>query len=649
MSSEGVGSTSSDVRAALYSRVSSDQQTQAGAIASQVDALKERLQQDGLALEEELCFVDDGYSGATLVRPALERLRDVAAAGTIDRVYVHSPDRMARKYAYQVLLIDEFRGCGVEGVFLNHELGSTPEEDLLLQVQGMVAEYERAKILERSRRGKLHAARRGSVNVLGGAPYGHRYVSVHEGGGEASYQIVLEQARVVRRLFEWIGRDGLSIGEVCRRLKEQGIPSPRGKSYWDRTTVWGMLKNPAYKGQAAFGKTRVGPLRPRLRSQRGKPQQPRHASSTYDVPPEQWQSIPVPAIVDAEVFDAVSDQLTENRRRNRQGRRGVRHLLQGLLVCKECGYAYYGKPISVSSSKGKRRDYAYYRCTGTDAYRFGGQRVCQNRQVRTDRLEEAVWQDVCALLDEPQRIEREYRRRLTAPKRAVGWDGVESVQRVIQKVKRGMTRLLDAYQDGLVERDEFQARMRKAKDRLAQLQQQAKTRADEQAQQRDLRLIVGRIEEFAKQVRDGLQEADWAARREIMRALIKQVEVGLEEVRIVYKVTPPPFAEAPNRGLLQHCWGCDLAPVGQCVSAPVRHAVSRPRRTGPLRGRQAGALRRRLRRAGPLSGPTADCPCGGPVGGLDGVDAEPGQDARGGPRGRGREPGLPRVHLSIRP
>ena len=142
----------------------------------------------------------------------------------------------------------------------------------------MVAEYERAKILERSRRGKLHAARQGSVNVLSGAPYGYRYVSCREGDGEARYEIVLEEARVIRQMFEWVGRDGLSIGEVCRRLKEQGIPSPKGKSYWDRTTVWGHLKNSAYRGIAIFGKTRIGPKRPCLRAQRGRSEQPRRAT-----------------------------------------------------------------------------------------------------------------------------------------------------------------------------------------------------------------------------------------------------------------------------------------------------------------------------------------------------------------------------------
>ena len=175
------------MRVALYARVSSEQQADAGKIGSQVEELRKRIAEDGLEIEKELEFVDEGYSGATLVRPALQRLRDIAAAGCLDRLYVHCPDRLARKYAYQVLLVDELRRCGVEIEFLNHGMGETPEDSLLLQVQGMVAEYERAKILERSRRGKLHAARRGSVAVLGGAPYGYRYVPVGDGAGQACY------------------------------------------------------------------------------------------------------------------------------------------------------------------------------------------------------------------------------------------------------------------------------------------------------------------------------------------------------------------------------------------------------------------------------------------------------------------------------
>src|ERR1700741_2083104 len=180
------------LRVALYARVSSEQQTEQRTIASQVTALEAKIIEDGLYLEPDHRFIDEGYSGATLVRPALERLRDRVAAGAVDRVYVHSPDRLARRYAYQVLLIDEFRRLGVEIIFLNRPIGLSPEDDLLLQVQGMVAEYERAKILERSRRGKRHAARQGAVSVLSGAPYGYRYVGKRD-GGVARYEILEDE------------------------------------------------------------------------------------------------------------------------------------------------------------------------------------------------------------------------------------------------------------------------------------------------------------------------------------------------------------------------------------------------------------------------------------------------------------------------
>ena len=362
------------IQVALYARVSSEQQNEARTIDSQVADLRARIAVQGLTLSPELEFVDNGYSGATLIRPALERLRDMAAAGGIDRLYVHCPDRLARNYAHQVLLLEEFIRAGVEVVFLNREVGQTPEDQLLLQVQGMIAEYERAKILERSRRGKRHAAQVGNVSVLSCAPYGYRYVSKWDGAGEARFEIVLEEARVVRQIFDWVGRDRCSIGEVQRRLNAAREQTRTGKTVWDRATIWGILKNPAYKGEAAFGKTAVEPLRPRLRAQRGRSLQPKKAYSTHDVAPEKWLAIPVPSIVDAALFDAVAEQLQENRQRARVSKRGARYLLQGLIVCACCGYAYYGKPISPSARKHHERLYAYYRCIGSDAYRFGGVR-----------------------------------------------------------------------------------------------------------------------------------------------------------------------------------------------------------------------------------------------------------------------------------
>ncbi len=230
--------SSQSVRAALYARVSSEQQAQAGTIQSQIEAVVQRAAQDGSTIDSEFRFIDEGQSGATLVRPALERLRDQAAAGSIDRLYVLCPDRLARSYAYQMLLVDELQRCGVELLFVNHEIGKTPEDHLLLQVQGMVAEYERAKIIERCRRGKLHAARQGSVNVLSTAPYGYRYAPAAEGIGRAQYNVHLPEAAVVRQMFQWIGQERQSIGQVCRRLKTvQGDDRGAGEGFDRRPRI----------------------------------------------------------------------------------------------------------------------------------------------------------------------------------------------------------------------------------------------------------------------------------------------------------------------------------------------------------------------------------------------------------------------------
>src|SRR3982751_6006532 len=562
------------LRVALYARVSSDQQTEQGIIASQVAALEARILQDGLPLEPDHRFIDEGHSGATLIRPALEHLRDAVAAGTVDRVYVHSPDRLARRYAYQVLLIDEFRRLGVEIVFLNRAIGLSPEDDLLLQVQGMVAEYERAKILEPSRRGKRHAARQGAVSVLSGAPYGYRYVGKRD-GGVARYEILEDEARIVRRIFAWIGRERISIGEVCRRLQQEGIRTRSGKPAWDRSTVWGILRNPAYAGTAAFGKTRLGPMPARLRPVRGGSEQPRRAHGVYDVAPGEWIGVPVPPLVDEELFEAAREQLAETRRRNRQHARGQRYLLQGLVVCRQCGYAYYGKAISLRSAKGKRRAYAYYRCCGSDAYRFGGERLCANPQVRTDRLDEAVWREVERVLQDPSWIAAEYERRLDQARdpTTVNLAGIEAQ---IAKLRRGMGRLIDGYAEGLIDKADFEPRVAGLRQRIKSWEEQAATLRDEAAQRAALSLIVSRLHDFAQQVRDRIAAVDWSLQRDLIRLLVRRVEIDHGDINVVFRVAPsfdPGYGGSQDDSSLHHRGRADHSTLGRPLGWAVQTSL----------------------------------------------------------------------------
>jgi site-specific DNA recombinase len=445
-------------------------------------------------------------------------------------------------------------------------LGRSPEDDLLLQVQGMMAEYERAKIVERHRRGKLHAARAGVVNVLSGAPYGYRYVDKHMGGGQARYEVVPDEARVVRQVFDWVGRERLSIGEVCRRLTQAGEVTRTGKTVWDRSVVWGILHNPAYKGAAAFGKTRYEPLRPRLRAQRNRPLQPRRAVSVRDVPADEWLTIAVPALVEADLFAAVHAQLQENQRHARQSRRGARYLLQGLVQCHHCGYALYGKPISRKAAKGHARTYAYYRCLGTDAYRFGGERVCDNTQVRTDLLDLAVWQEVCALLAHPERLAEEYHRRLHAPGRGKRPEQ-PTLDTQMGKLQQGLARLIDSYAEGLIDKQEFEPRITRLRQRLTALEEQAQQLRDETTLQDELRLIIGRLEDFATKVYNGLQGADWTSKRELIRALVKRVDVAHDQVNVVFRVDQRSADPSSGKKSLQLRRGSSVTRPGKCVSA----------------------------------------------------------------------------------
>jgi site-specific DNA recombinase len=393
---------------ALYARVSSDQQAQQGTIDSQIAALRQRGEADGHRIAPDDVFVDDGYSGTTLVRPALDRLRDRISEGGVEILYVHSPDRLARRYAYQVLLLEEFTSQNVSVVFLTNPPAESAEGALLVQMQGMIAEYERARIIERCRRGKLHQARRGSTNPLSGAPYGYLYVRKTE-TEPARYEVLLHEAKIVRRIFEGLVHDQQSLGEIVRRLNADKIPTRRGAPRWDRSTVWAILRNPAYAGEAAYGKTEAAERRTLLRPIKGRSNIPRRRKSTFrDRPAEQWIHIPVPALVSREIFDAVAEQLARNRHRTQTSKRGERYLLQGLVVCTKCGYAFYGKPVSRSAAKGKKRNYVYYRCVGTDAYRFAGGRVCRNAQVRSDQLDDYVWSSVREVLQNPERMTSEW-------------------------------------------------------------------------------------------------------------------------------------------------------------------------------------------------------------------------------------------------
>ena len=440
--------------AAIYARVSSARQKKDETIGSQTAALREHAAQARLEVPAEWIFEDEGHSGATLVRPALEALRDLAAQGCVDVVLVYSPDRLARKFAYQALLLEEFARAGVRAEFVKGPRGDSPEDQLLVQFQGMFAEYEKAQLMERYRRGKAHRARCGSVNVLGGAPFGYRYVPKTADSG-ASYEIVDHEAVIAAELFRRYTDDGASIADLTRWLTSENVPTRTGKARWDRSVVWGMLRNPAYAGTAVFGKTQVLQESPGLnRRARLEGRSVPRASKTVDRPREEWIEIPVPAIVTAETFGRAAQRLADNKRYAARNTK-VPSLLQGLAACSACGYGYYRTSARTTSKK-----IYYYRCLGSDDYRYEGGRVCGNKPVRADYLDD---RRVGPHHRPARRPGADPRRDHQAARAARTADPAtrqrKQLELALAKAATAITAMIEAYSEQLITIDELRARM----------------------------------------------------------------------------------------------------------------------------------------------------------------------------------------------
>jgi site-specific DNA recombinase len=535
--------------AAIYARVSSEQQREERTIASQTAALCEFARSHDLEVPEEWVFEDAGYSGATLERPGLERIRDLAAEGQIQAVLAYAPDRLSRKYAYQVLLIEEFARHGVETLFVKAPQGASAEDQLLVQFQGMIAEYERAQILERSRRGKRHRARSGEVSVLSGAPYGYRYIRKTD-EAPASYLVMDAEARVVQRVYEMYTVEGLSMGEITRRLNAEGFPTRKQSTRWERSVVWAMLHNPAYRGAAAFGKTRVADRIRVTRAQRRRGGSVSSNSMGHERPRREWIEIPVPALVSEESFARAQELLHENKIRSRR-RTITPSVVQGLVSCQKCGYAF-----SRTSTYTTARKLHYYKCIGSDRWRKLGGPVCNNRMVRQDLLDQVVWAEVIRLIEDPTLIQQELDRRLTAARSSDPTRKREqSLQRELIRVGKGMERLLTAYQEELLSLEQLRERMPALRQREQTLRAELQAISDQATDRATFLRLAETLTTFLARLRSAADTLDIIERQRIVRLVVKDVLIGDNSIVIRHCIpvglAPPPDSGPPTPGKSQ--------------------------------------------------------------------------------------------------
>ena len=534
--------------AAIYARVSSDRQKENHTIASQTAALLDYAATHSYTVPPEWVFQDEGYSGAVLARPGLEALRDLAAEGQIGTALIYSPDRLSRKYAYQVLLVEEFSRCGVELVFLKSPAGATPEDQLVVQFQGMIAEYERAQIAERCRRGKRHRAQQGMVNVLSGAPYGYHYVRKSESSA-AYYEVIEVEANVVRMVFETYTQQRLSINAIAGMLNERQIPTRTATTRWERSTVWGMLRNPAYCGKACYGKTELRPRQRITRPLRQRNGVASRDSANHERPRQEWIEVPVPPLVSEEIFALAQEQLQTNK--HHSPRRTMEPtLLQGMLVCQQCGYALYR-----TSTRTSQRKLNYYRCIGSDGYRRLKGPVCTNRPVRQDSLDQFVWDEMIRLLDDPSRIQAEIERRREAARQANPLrKHEEELRREQARLEKSSERLINAYQEGLVTLPQLRQRMPELRRQAQGVESELHSLEMAAVDQARYLQLAETLATFRGKLRARAETLDVRERQQIVRLLVKEILVGSDTITIRHSLPIPPSGSGSG-GTMPPCSG----------------------------------------------------------------------------------------------
>jgi site-specific DNA recombinase len=511
------------MRVAFYARVSTQRQAQADGIAQQLERLQARALAQGWMVAADDIFRDDGYSGASLKRPGLERLRDRAALRALDRVLITAPDRLARQYVHQVLLLEELTTTGCQVEFLDRPMTQDPHDQLLLQIRGAVAEYERSLIAERMRRGRLHKLQAGLLLPWTRPPYGLR-VDPERPRDPAGVRQDEAEAAVVAMLFALYAEERCSLFALTSKLQRDAITPPRAGRRWNATTVRQILTNPVYTGQIYAG---------RIQASCG-PEAPRRTR-----PREDWIMVaPVRAVVTQAQFERVQDKLAQNQQFARRNNTTHPYLLRALVSCGVCGLSCTGRCASPG--------YRYYQCRGKlTAQHSHRETICPARHIPVAQLDALVWDDLCQMLTHPETV------RLALERAHGGHWLPQELQARRDTLRHGQAslqwqveRLTEAYLAGVVGLAEYQRRRHDLEQReqaLAGQEHQLEAQADRQL---EIARVGLSIEQFCQRVGQGLEQANWEQKRQLIEWLVARVIVTNGEVEIRYVIPTSPTSEA---------------------------------------------------------------------------------------------------------
>src|SRR6266704_714413 len=525
------------MRAAIYARVSSERQEKEHTIGSQLEALRAYAAKNGMSIVEE--FTDEGYSGARLDRPALDRMRDLAERHGFEVLLTYCTDRLARKFVLQALILEEMERFGVKTIFLEGGAADDPLSKLMHQITGAVAEFERAKITERYRRGKLYRARCGEI-VSPDVPFG--YVKIPRRDGVPAHAEIQEaEAVIVRRIFESYVKQDVTVRQIAKQLTLNRIPTPRNSGQWSWSAVDRILHEEAYIGTYYYNRKQCVPIE----GVYGKKRQRFKCSLR---PKEEWIPISVPPIIDLAMFHAAAGRARENEAFSTRNLQEGGYLLRKLVRCGRCGCS-----CSALTSKqtygGKVHCSHYYSCLRTTSG-FLKQERCSQRRIRADVLDELVWEEVTTRLQDPALVLEAYQDHNTRRRVSSDQDGsTEKDDRLKDQIKlanRELSRLLDAYQCGALELPELQKRRQLVNSKIETLNREQdllRKMAVEQKKQTD---IKASLNEFAALVSSSLKRISFENKQKLLRMVLDKVVVNDWRVDVYYNIPLPKPTPTPE-------------------------------------------------------------------------------------------------------
>jgi site-specific DNA recombinase len=528
-------------KAIIYARVSTDEQTKGYSLSTQIDASKSYAIERGYTLLET--FTED-YSGASMDRPILNDVRDYIEREDVDVMIVYDVDRLARKSIYQALIEEEFLREGVLIEFVIGQYENTDEGRLQKQIRASIAEYEKAKILERSKRGKRGKAKSGFVIAGSRPPFGYRVVSEPH---KSWFEIDEEEAEVVRSIFSWYlhgegGRGPLSMNAISVKLTKMGILTrgdkaghvykKHGRGVWAAATVRAILKNETYTGTWYFGKTKMiedGKQR-KLKPKCGLGKQvPRDK--------DEWIGVPVPAIIDKEAYRLVMKKVKKNIE---QAKRNTKHkyLFGRRLRCAKCNYTYKGR-----TSRQKQ----YYYCGGTEQKPV---KLCDARPFKGKDVDRVIWEWLVSLIKDPRAVMEGLQdsKNDAAQENKILIDRLGMIEGQIEGQDIQLSKLLDLYLSGDFPKDVLNERKARLEKNLANLR---KEHQDLTATLEDIALTdrqVDEIQEYCDSIRDRLDTASFDEKRQLIDLFDVHGKLAIEnEEKVIYitcLLTPQPVSLA---------------------------------------------------------------------------------------------------------